>query len=186
MSDVQINDGITVQEYFEQKLPQLFAEQIKEGAPANLEGEEFRINYNIDNTTYGISIKNGNNLQIVPGGVLEPHLSITMNEADWRDATTGKVVVQNPVALYNTRKHLDKIKNFKGVFKVRLSREDGSVFNSATTFNGVENPEVTIIAKASDYSLIQQGKMNPQMAMMTGKVKFEGSLPFLMSLTSLS
>lgn len=186
MSNVQINDDITVQDFYEHKLPQLFAQQLEQDTPSNLEGEEFRINYNVEHTTYGISIKNGTQMEIVQGGVLEPHLSVTMNEADWRDAMTGKVLVQNPVALYNTRKHLDKIKNFKGIFRVRLTKEDGSEFNSHTVFNGVENPEVTIIAKASDYALVQQGKMNPQMAMMTGKVKFEGSLPFLMTLGSLN
>jgi hypothetical protein len=185
MSEVQINDDVSVQEYFEQKLPQIFAEHVQQNPPTDLEDQEFRINYHIDDKAYGLRVKNGTQLEVVPGGVEEAHLTSTLTETDWRDATLGNVVVPNPLLQYNTRKHLDKIKNYKGVFKLRLARAEGDPFNSATTFNGVDTPEVTVIAKASDYALIQQGKMNPQMAMMTGKVKFEGSLPFLMTLSSL-
>lgn len=186
MSEVAINDDITVQEYFEQKIPQIFAEHVAANPPSNLEGEEFRINYHIDDNSYGLKVTDGSKLEVVPGGVEAAHLTSTLTEADWRDATLGKVLVPNPLLDYNSRKHLDKIKNFKGVFKLNLSREEGESFKSSTTFNEVDTPEVTVIAKASDYALVQTGKLNPQMAMMTGKVKFTGSLPFLMTLGSLN
>lgn len=186
MSEVAINDDISVQEYFEQKLPQIFAEHIAQNPPSNLEGEEFRINYHIDDSAYGIKVTDGTKLEVVSGGVAAAHLTSNLTEADWRDATLGNVVVPNPLLDYNSRKHLDKIKNFKGLFKLSLSRDEGENFRSATVFNEVDTPEVTIIAKASDYALIQSGKLNAQMAMMTGKVKFTGSLPFLMTLGSLN
>ncbi len=187
MSEVTISDDVTPQEFFEQKLPQVFAAHVAENPPTGLEGEEFRMTYHVGDAAYGIRINDGTRIEIVPGGLENSHLTSTLTETDWRDATTGAIDVPNPILQYNTRKHLDKIKNFKGVFKLRLTRDDGGEnFNSATMFNGVDTPEVTVIAKASDYSLIQKGKMNAQMAMMTGKVKFEGSLPFLMLLGTLN
>lgn len=186
MSEVQIGEDITVQEFFEQKLPLIFAEYIKENPPTGLEGEEYRVTYDVDGLVYGVRIKNGTEIEIVPGGLENSHISNTIAEQDWRDAATGKVLVDNPILKYNTKKHLDKLKNFKGVFKLRLARDDGNLFNSATTFNGIDTPQVTLIVKVSDYTLMQTGKMNPQMAMMTGKVKFEGSLPFLMLLGTLN
>ncbi len=56
----------------------------------------------------------------------------------------------------------------------------------ATIFNGETTPEVTLIAKAAVYAEMLSGKLNPQIAFMTGKIKFEGNLPFLISLGSLN
>jgi len=186
VDEIAIGEDITLQEYYEQKLPQIFAAQIQENPPTDLAGQEYRINYDIDGTRYGVIIRNGTQMEIVPGGLENSHLSSSLNENDWRDLVTGKILVDDPIRKYNTLKHFNKIKNFKGLFKLCLSRNEGPDFLSSTVFNGVDTPEVTIKAKVSDYSLIQTGKMNPQMAMMIGKVKFEGSTPFLMMLGTLN
>ncbi len=186
MSEAFINDDVTVQQYFEELLPQMFAEKFEVNPPVGLDGEEFRVNYHVGDLVYGIRITSGIVMVIVPEAIENAHLTNTLGEEDWRAAVTGRISIVNPVIDYNSKKHLDKIKNFKGAFKLRLSREGGNPFNSMTVFNGVDTPEVTIIAKAPDYAMINSGKLNPQMAMMTGKIKFEGSLPFLMTLGSLN
>lgn len=186
MSEETVDANISVQEYFEQKLPQMFAQFVLEKPPTDLEDQEFRVNFDVDGTIYGAIVRNGSQLEIVPGGAENSHMSNQISESDWRDTVTGKVIVPSPLFAYNTRKQLDKLKNIKGLFKLRLSHDDGAIFHSATTFNGVATPEATLVTKVSDYANLVSGKLKAPMAMMTGKVKIEGSLPFIMLLGTLN
>jgi len=186
MSEIMVNSDVTIQEYFEQKLPQLFAQFVQEKPPTDLEDQEFRVNFDVDGTIYGAIVRHGSQLEIVPGGAENSHLNNQVSESDWRDTVTGKVVVPSPLFAYNTRKQLDKIKNVKGLFKLRLSHDDGAIFQSATTFNGVTTPAATLVTKVSDYANLVSGKLKAPLAMMSGKVKIEGSLPFIMLLGTLN
>ena len=47
-------------------------------------------------------------------------------------------------------------------------------------------PRVTIKSKISDYVGIQQGKLNGQEAFMTGKVRVDGDLSFLMQVVAIT
>jgi SCP-2 sterol transfer family len=172
-------------EYFEQTLPNMFKEKYADNPPADMDGEEMRYEYVIDETKYGIRVKDGKSIEVVPGGIENPHIQNTIDSASLMDVISGTIPL-NPVIDYNMKKRLDKIKGFKGNFKLELTREDGSKFNSSTLFNGTDDPAVKVMAKISDYAQVLTGKLNPQMAFMTGKVKFEGSMPFLMLLGSLN
>jgi putative sterol carrier protein len=174
-----------VKEYFEQTLPNMFKEKYEANPPADMDGEEVRYEYVIDDLKYGIRVKDGKTIEILPGGVEEPHIQNTIDTASIMDVLSG-VMPLNPVIDYNMKKRIDKVKSLKGNFKLELSREDGSKFNSSTIFNGTTDPAVKVMSKLADYSQVVSGKLNPQMAFMTGKVKFEGSMPFLMLLGSLT
>ncbi|HBW51665.1 MAG TPA: hypothetical protein DEF47_17370 [Herpetosiphon sp.] len=80
---------------------------------------------------------------------------------------------------------MEKLQNLKGKFNLELTKADGSVAYSTTTFNGVDTPEVTLMMKAEDYAKILKGELNSQMAFMTGKLKFKGDMNFLMKLGTL-
>lgn len=41
-----------------------------------------------------------------------------------------------------------------------------------------EDPTLTLTAKTEDWVAIENGQLNPMMAMMQGKVKMKGSVPF--------
>lgn len=174
-----------VKEYFEQNLPKTFNDAFGSNPPADMNGEEMRLEYIVDDTTYGLKVTNGTQLEIIPGGIAEPHIQNTMDLASFNDVVAG-VMPLNPLIDYNNKKKLDKVKNFKGNFKLELAREDSSKFTSSTIFNGATDPTVKVMAKIADYSQVLSGKLNPQMAFMTGKVKFEGSMPFLMLLGTLN
>lgn len=182
----QETGAANLKQYFEQELPRLFAEKVGANPPPDMEGEEYRLVYDLGQEKYGLRVRNGNQLEVVPGGLDEPHLHISLTPAGMAEAIAGGNVTNGPLFMYNNRKKLDKIKNFKGLFKLVLTRDDDTTHESTTIFNGTSEPAVTLKAKASDYAAIQSGKMNGQMALMTGKLKFEGSLPFLMVLSSLN
>lgn len=184
MSDSNTEELIKT--YFEQELPKTFAEAVAADPPQDLEGEEYRLVYDLGGEKYGLRVTNGTNLEIVQGGLENPHIHVTMSQEAAADIAQKRVKVNNPVIEYNTRKRLDKIKNLKGLFQMAITKDDGGLFESSTVFNGVAEPAVKIKAKASDYAAVMEGKLNTQMAFLTGKVKFEGSMPFLMVLSSLN
>jgi putative sterol carrier protein len=174
-----------VKEYFEQTLPSMFKEKFGENPPTDLEGEEMRYEYVVDEMKYGIRVKDGKSIEVIPGGIENPIIQNTIDSASIMDVISGTMPL-NPVTDYNKKKTMDKLKTFKGNFKLELTREDGSKFNSSTVFNGTDDPSVKVMAKLADYAQVVTGKLNAQMAFMTGKVKFDGSMPFLMLLGSLN
>ena len=48
-----------------------------------------------------------------------------------------------------------------------------------------ENPDVTVTCAAEDWIKIANGKANPMMMMMTGKLKIKGSIPLATKLQSI-
>lgn len=175
-----------IKTYFEQELPQAFAASVAANPPQDLEGAEFLLVYDLDGEKYGLRVTNGTNLEVLAGGLENPQIYVTLSKEAVTDIAENRVKVNNPVIDYNTRKRLDKIKSLKGLFQMALTKEDGSLFESSTVFNGVSEPAVKIKAKANDYAAVTEGKLNSQMAFLTGKVKFEGSMPFLMVLSTLN
>jgi hypothetical protein len=179
-------ETMSMKQFFEKDLPRQFAAQIAANPPENLEGEEYRLNYQVENEKYGLLLCNGTQLEVVPGGVADPLLDITLTPSSMNDVIADGLKPGDPLLAYNNRQKLDKLKTVKGLLKMQLTRDDGTLAESATIFNGVSEPTVTVKAKVSDYAAISEGKMNGQLAMITGKLKFEGSLPFLMLLSSLN
>ena len=80
---------------------------------------------------------------------------------------------------------VDSVKALKGTVRYELTCKDGSVIKIATMFGGEDEPEFTLDMTAEDFAAMMRGELNGQMAFMTGKLKFEGSLPLLMQYTEL-
>ena len=60
------------------------------------------------------------------------------------------------------------------------------VWDAARGADGPPEPVVTLRMTDDDYAAMMRGELNGQMAFMTGKLKFEGSLPLLMQIGALS
>jgi putative sterol carrier protein len=54
------------------------------------------------------------------------------------------------------------------------------------SFNNATAPRTLIKMKLGDYVAMQEGKLNGQEAFMTGKLKVEGDLGFLMQIAALN
>jgi putative sterol carrier protein len=53
-------------------------------------------------------------------------------------------------------------------------------------FGGAETPRTVMKAKIEDYIAIGQGKLNGQEAFMTGRVRVEGDMAFMMQIAALT
>lgn len=180
-----MSDQISVTEYYENILPEQFAAAMADLSPEAAAQPEITSTYEISGAgggTYGLRVANGR-LEVVPGGIPNSDLYTTTGVDDWR---RGIASIDEPLIGYVKRRKVAAAKNLKGTLRLDIAREDGSSYESTTVYGGAESPEVTIRMKAADYKALMNGSLNGQMAFMTGKLRFDGSLPFLLQLAAAS
>lgn len=190
MNGYTVQEDISVKKFFEEVVPQIFRDELKSGPVQGMEGLDFKLQFRItgDNgATYGVVVKSGTELQIVENGMPDPQISFELNEKDWRDSITGKEGVDSVMGMFFNPAMLNKGKydsliGVKGVLNLVLSREAGEPFTAKLQFNNANLPASTIKMKASEYSDMLKGKINPVTAFMSGKLKIAGDMGLAMKL----
>lgn len=180
-----MSDQLTVAEYYENVLPQQFAAALADLAPDKAAQPEITSTYAISGDgggTYGLRVVGGQ-LAVVPGGIANSDLHTTAVIDDWR---RGVASIEEPLIGYVRRSRVNAAKKLRGRLHFEISRADGTSYASTTVYGGETAPEVTVRMSAADYAALMDGTLNSQMAFMTGKLKFDGSLPFLMQLATAS
>jgi hypothetical protein len=173
--------------YYTQTVPQQYADAMA-NAPANLfDQPELAAIYEIGGPgggKYGLRCANGR-IEVLPAEQLAaPDMRVVMSFDDWRTfAASGAT---DPFVDYVSRRKVGVVKGLKGMVQLELIRSDDSTWQSTTIFGGQEEPAVTLRMTNDDYRAMLSGELNGQMAFMTGKLKFEGSLPLLMQIGALS
>jgi hypothetical protein len=173
--------------YFTQVVPQQHAAALAE-APANVVDQpELTAIFEISGPgggSYALRAA-GQQIDALPHDQLAgPDMRVLMSYDDWRAfAESGAT---DPFVDYIIRRKVGVVQGLKGTVRLELTRSDGSLWQSATIFGGQEEPAVTLRMTNDDYRSMLSGELNGQMAFMTGKLKFEGSLPLLMQVGALS
>jgi putative sterol carrier protein len=109
---------------------------------------------------------------------------VVMSYDDWRSFAESDAT--DMLVDYISRRKVAVVQGLKGAVRLELTRSDGSIWQSATIFGGQEEPALTLRMTNEDYHAMLSGELNGQMAFMTGKLTFEGSLPLLMQVGALS
>mgnify|MGYP001598507641 CR=1 FL=1 len=78
-----------------------------------------------------------------------------------------------------------RAKQLKGTMALELTRDGADPFKVETTFGGSATPRTVMKLKQQDYLDMGTGKLNGQEAFMTGKMKVEGDMGFLMQIAAL-
>jgi hypothetical protein len=172
--------------YFTQTLPQQLAE-LHATTPSAADQPELTAIYEItgaDAGTFGLRWRDGQ-IETVPADTIpNPDMRTTMAHDDWLAfAESG---VTDPFVDYIGRGKINILKGLKGTVRLELTRADGSIWRSDTTFGGQAEPGLTLMMTNDDYRAMVAGELNGQMAFLTGKLKFEGSLPLLMQIGALT
>jgi putative sterol carrier protein len=192
MADVP--QDISVSEYFEKVVPEIFKEQIESTTVLGMEGTKASLMFNVAGDagvqTYSLVITNAKDLEIVAGPVDDPLVTLDLDEATWRDAVTGKLAgamdMFTDASQLANRSRYDKILDIKGTLVLDLSRPDGDNVAVKVVFNGAESPSATFRCSLEDWVAIGKGELAGTTAFMGGKLKIEGDMPLAIQLSTLT
>ena len=176
---------LTPAEYFEEIIPRQLATALA-GAPEAAGQPGLTAVYEITGAGGGIYALRAldGRLEPLTDSLAVADMHTTLAIEDWRASTENGLA--DPLVDYIARSKVAVVKSLKGRVRLELERADGSIFQSATTFGGQAEPEVTLRMAADDYAAMMRGELNGQMAFLTGKLKFDGNLPLLMQVGALS
>ncbi len=171
-------------EFYSSILPANYKEALSNADASLREQPELTANYEIPGEPiYGLRTKGGE-LEYVAGGVENPDLHTRIDRGAW-DSSIGEGDI-DPVLDYVLRRKVSSAKALKGIVRLELDRSNGTQYISETIFGGLSEPNVTLMMTTDDYKAMVRGELDGQMAFMLGKLRFDGSLPLLMAIGSLT
>lgn len=119
----------------------------------------------------------------------DANLTVTLSVDDWRDAVLGRNGATLALILPQQRPgrpdNSARAMQLKGTMGLELAR-DGNPWKVEMCFNNAAAPRTVLKMKLVDYLDMQTGKLNGQEAFMTGRIKVEGDMGFLMQIAALN
>jgi putative sterol carrier protein len=179
-------DTPTPEAYFAQVVPQQYAAALA-AAPAMADQPPLSAVFEIAGAGGGIFSARtaGAQIEVQPGDMAEqPDMRVIMSYDDWR--TLADSGATDSVVDYVRRCKVSVVQGLKGTVMLELTRSDNSLWHSTIVFGGQAEPALTVMMSNDDYQAMLSGELNSQMAFLTGKLKFEGSLPLLMQIGALA
>lgn len=184
----QVPENVTPAQFFEELLPMGFAAQTAESGSAPA---DFAMVFQVEGEGGGEWLaKIADGKMNVSKGSGDANLTIRMGVNDWRDAVLGRNGASLSLILPPQRPgrpdNSARAKQLKGLMGVELSREGADPFRVEMAFNGASAPKTVIKMKIADYIAMQEGTLNGQQAFMSGKLRVEGDMGFLMQIAALT
>lgn len=169
----------TPNQFFEELLPQGFAAQQAE----NPGGDDVTLQYHVTGDGGGdwtVAIAGGK--MTVSRGIAPALLSFTLAAADLLDAINSRNGAVPSLVVPEQRGggNSGAVRALRGTMALRLTRSQGEPFALDMTFNGAAAPRTEMTIALEDHVAIQEGRLNGQQAFMTGKMKVQGDMGFLM------
>jgi hypothetical protein len=185
--ETAVPETVTPEQFFEQLLPAGFAAQADAGGVAP---QDFTLRYRLGGAGGGdwlVAIAGGK--MTARQGTGSANLAFSLSVDDWRDAVLGRDGATLSLIVPQSRPgrpdNSARAKQLKGTLALDLAREGREPLRMEMSFNDAEAPKTLIRMKLADYVAMQEGRLNGQEAFMTGKLKVEGDLAFLMQIASL-
>ncbi|HZR83137.1 MAG TPA: SCP2 sterol-binding domain-containing protein [Candidatus Binatia bacterium] len=172
--------GTTVQQFFDELLPAGFAAQQAE----NPSSEDVALQYHVTGEGGGDwSVKIAGGKMTVERGTAPALLTFTLSAPDLLDAINsrnGAVPALVVPAQQRQGASSGAVRALRGTMALNLTRPSGDPFKLEMTFNGATTPRTEMTIALADHVAIQEKRMNAQEAFMTGKMKVQGDMGFLM------
>ena len=183
-----VSDDVTPQQFFEQLLPTGFDAQREAGAPVP---QDFTMQYVLSGEGGGewaVTIADGR--MSSRQGRHDAAITITIAADDWRDAVLGRNGAALSILLPQSRPgrpdNSSRVKQMKGTVAQELSREGMDPFRIEMTFGGAATPRTVLKMKLVDAVAMGEGRLNGQEAFMTGRLRIEGDMAFMMQVAALT
>jgi putative sterol carrier protein len=179
---------VTPEQFFEQLLPMGF--QAQRDAGGNVP-QDFTMQYMLTGPGGGewaVTIKDGK--MTTTKGKHDAVITFTVSTDDWRDAVLGQNGATITLLLPQNRPgrpdNSGRVKQMKGTVAQELARDGKDPFKIEMTFNGAATPRSVVKMKLADFVAMQEGKLNGQEAFMTGRLRIEGDMAFMMQIAALT
>ena len=181
-------EDVTPEQFFEQLMPLGFAAEAQSGGATP---QDFTLGYHLNGPGGGewvVSIAGGQ--MTTRRGAGEANLGFTLSVDDWRDAVLGRDGASLGLILPQPRPgrpdNSARALTLKGTMGLELSRDGKDPFKVEMCFNNSATPRTLMQMKLGDYVAMQEGRLNGQEAFMTGKLKIQGDMGFLMQIAALN
>lgn len=183
-----VSDDVTPEQFFEQLLPMGFQAQRDAGGAVPT---EFTMQYVLTGPGGGewaVTIE-GAQLSTARGRH-DAVITFTMSIDDWRDAVLGRngatLAILLPQSKPGRPDNSTRVKQMKGTVAQELARESGEPFKIEMCFNQAVTPRTVLKMKLVDFVAMQEGRLNGQEAFMTGRLRIEGDMAFMMQIAALT
>lgn len=179
---------IEISDFFENYVPEIFEQSTSGMDQKKLKGKDFKLQFNVNGTKYGVEIVDGREVKIHKGGVDGANLVLETSEKDWRENVTGEVegVIErfiDPAELTVAGRY-EKVQTMKGTLNLTLTRDEEPM-KAVIVFNGANEPITNMTLKMTDWVGMMKGEQNGQMLFMQGAMQVDGDMMLLMSLQAL-
>lgn len=180
---------IDLDEFFFENMREHFDKNTSRANTTSLQGKEFVLQYGVGEAEYSLHIKDGDTLEIAKGAANSPHLSLHLEESDWRDYLSGKVDIglhrfMDPAQLFDPQR-FKSLTEIRGTLFLKLNTGNPEPLVAKIAFNGRDKPSATVKLELADWLALQAGKKKVAMLFMTGKLKAGGDLSFVMKCQAL-
>ena len=175
-------DTMEMQEYFESYVPTVVGKILAEKPVDGMEGTTFSTQVSIEGEktmVFGVTIKDAMELKVQSGALESPMLAVTLPESILKPAT-------RQMSQMVGRKQYDELAKAKGTLTVEMEMPGDWVLPIKITFNGAADPRATLRGPVDVLQKVMSGELNGPEAFMGGKIKMDGDMMFLMSLSALA
>ncbi len=183
-----VPENVTPEQFFEQLMPMGFEAQRQGGGTLP---QDFTMQYVVTGDGGGewaVTIRDG--AMTATKGRHDAVLTTTLSASDFYDAVLGRNGASISLLLPQSRPgrpdNSGRAKQMKGTVAQELSREGGDPFKLELTFNGAATPRATVKMKLADFVAMQEGRLNGQEAFMTGRLRVEGDMAFMLQVAALT
>ena len=181
-------DDVTPDQFFQELLPLGFQAQREAGGAV---APDFTMQYVLTGAGGGewaVTIKEGQ--LSTTKGRHDAVITFTLSTDDWRDAVLGRngaaITLLLPQSRPGRPDNSARVKQMKGTVVQELAREGGDPFTLEMCFNAAATPRTVLKMKLPDFVAMGEGRLNGQEAFMTGRLRIEGDMAFMMQIAALT
>lgn len=173
-----------VKKYLTEFIPKLARECVQtRGAREELKGTKLNLILDISGGIYSYIIKDGININVKKGDIDHPNLRISFSLKDMSkmaDMKNSDMLMGMRKQL--TRKKLDLLSELTGTSVFQIKNPDGTISEITAIFNNAATPKAILRLSMRDASLIGRGSASIFNLLVSGKMKIEGPITFVMKL----